>query len=660
MRLFGPVFLFNLARLARQRKFFVFRFLFGLLLLFLLGIISLEYRVQLAVLRSAGDDVHLRQMWADLMVYIGERFFLLFLGVQAVVVILLTPGCVATALSEEKQSRQLELLLTTDVSIAEIVLGKLLSRLGMVFQLVLAGLPVISLLQLFGGVEPALIWAGYAATLLLLFSLGSMSILCSLYADTTLGAFSKCYLVPIIYCLLLWGLPYLHFTLDLFNTGPQAQARLQNVIGTLEAGNPLTAVQELRHHMQVVGQLGDKPWELLQQSAWFHGTVIVVSLLLTILRLRRVYLRYVAKDHLPVRRLRKYLPWRRPRMKERPILWKECHSGGKVRLSLLWHGVCILGALVVAFAALVVATDIFLKHNAVEACKSLNLFLRMVGPALLGLALLQVGVAAASTLHGEQQRLTWDSLVMTLIPLRGILAGKWWGSIYAARFLLGVLVFLILLGVVTGSLHPLSAVLMAVITMGSCAFAATLGIYLAVYSRTHFRAVFWVLLLLLQMNLLLPYLSPKTWAFAVGERYFYPSTPHSSLVEEMAEKKECAYRETLVALGLRSLSPVNLWQTLALMPKEVQSPEMLDDRYEWQNHQAHTIMSDRTYFRPAGGWPLVPRQSLANRVGAFLAVLLLGLVIDRWLWRSAVRKLMLQLERVDEYPIRYWLWPPGA
>ena len=87
----------------------------------------------------------------------GETFFGYYLMTQYVVILLITPAYVAGAIAEEKQRKTLEYMLATDLRNREIVFGKLVARLANLLLFLLAGLPVISFAQLFGGIAPELL-----------------------------------------------------------------------------------------------------------------------------------------------------------------------------------------------------------------------------------------------------------------------------------------------------------------------------------------------------------------------------------------------------------------------------------------------------------------------------------------------------------------------
>src|SRR5262249_5266103 len=101
---------------------------------------------------------------ANLMAEFAERFFNVFMVLQFSLVMLLTPVYAASSIAEEKDRKTLEYLLATDLRNREIVLGKLLSRLAILTLTVLTGLPVLSVVQFLGGVDPDLLLAGFVAT----------------------------------------------------------------------------------------------------------------------------------------------------------------------------------------------------------------------------------------------------------------------------------------------------------------------------------------------------------------------------------------------------------------------------------------------------------------------------------------------------------------
>lgn len=78
--------------------------------------------------------------------------FKLLSYLQLALVALMAPVFTAGAITQEKDSQTYDILLTTPLSNGQIVLGTLLSRLFFVFALLLSGVPIFSITQIFGGV----------------------------------------------------------------------------------------------------------------------------------------------------------------------------------------------------------------------------------------------------------------------------------------------------------------------------------------------------------------------------------------------------------------------------------------------------------------------------------------------------------------------------
>ncbi|MFM8271533.1 MAG: hypothetical protein ACKODX_04280, partial [Gemmata sp.] len=95
----------------------------------------------------------------------ARAFVLALLEAQLAAAVAVTPAVAAAAVAEEKYRQTLPLLLTTLLTDGEIVLGKAVGRVAFVLAAVLAGLPVLLLTQLFGGVEIELIGSACGLTI---------------------------------------------------------------------------------------------------------------------------------------------------------------------------------------------------------------------------------------------------------------------------------------------------------------------------------------------------------------------------------------------------------------------------------------------------------------------------------------------------------------
>lgn len=109
-----------------------------------------------------------------------EESFLLFTMlsyIQLGLILFITPGLTAGTVSTEREKQTLNILLTTAQSSFQIIFGKLTSSVAFLLLLLIAGLPLYSMVFLYGGVSPsqvAMIFLFYFLTLLAIGSLGVM------------------------------------------------------------------------------------------------------------------------------------------------------------------------------------------------------------------------------------------------------------------------------------------------------------------------------------------------------------------------------------------------------------------------------------------------------------------------------------------------------
>jgi ABC-type transport system involved in multi-copper enzyme maturation permease subunit len=189
----GPIFAKEMTEIARRKRYYVNRVLYGLVLLLALFLIfsSMQWR--------SYNTPPIRMM-----AEIAEGLFLAVSSVQYWVAFLLAPLFLCGVVASEREERTLELLFTTRLTDAEIILGKFCSRLAVLMLLTLCGLPVLSLIMFFGGIDPQALWRLAAATFLAAFYSGAHAIFFSTTTKSTLGALVRTY-----WWMALWllGLP---------------------------------------------------------------------------------------------------------------------------------------------------------------------------------------------------------------------------------------------------------------------------------------------------------------------------------------------------------------------------------------------------------------------------------------------------------------------
>jgi ABC-type Na+ efflux pump permease subunit len=162
---FGPLVWWELARLARRGHAARSRVL--VLYSLLLAVVGFAFvwsywrnpAEPASLLRGAAGPMAPREM-----AEFAGTLALVLLETQLLFVAAVTPAYAAASVAEEKDRQTLPLLLTTALTDREIVWGKGVARAVFVLAAVAAGVPVLVLTLLLGGVDPGLLAAGYALT----------------------------------------------------------------------------------------------------------------------------------------------------------------------------------------------------------------------------------------------------------------------------------------------------------------------------------------------------------------------------------------------------------------------------------------------------------------------------------------------------------------
>src|SRR5438105_220437 len=187
----GPVFAKEMVEMARRKRYFFNRVLYGLVLLFTLWIVWEEHRF----------DVQNGKVTLRVMASLAETMFHAVSGVQYGAVFLFVPLFLCGVIAGEREERTLDLLFTTQLRDHEIVLGKLASRTVALVTLILCALPVMSIIMLFGGIDPEGLLRIQGATLLAILFAGAHAIYFSAITRSPLGALVRTYWWMAVYLL---------------------------------------------------------------------------------------------------------------------------------------------------------------------------------------------------------------------------------------------------------------------------------------------------------------------------------------------------------------------------------------------------------------------------------------------------------------------------
>src|SRR5205814_6997978 len=118
---------------------------------------------------------------------------------QLGLVALLAPIFTAGAITQEKDSQTYDILLATPLTNGQIVLGSLLSRLFFVVALLVSGIPIFSITQIFGGVAIRSIVLSFAIAAATAFVTASLAIAIAVFKVGTRRTIFSLYLFVVIY-----------------------------------------------------------------------------------------------------------------------------------------------------------------------------------------------------------------------------------------------------------------------------------------------------------------------------------------------------------------------------------------------------------------------------------------------------------------------------
>jgi ABC-type transport system involved in multi-copper enzyme maturation permease subunit len=116
---------------------------------------------------------------ASVSVQVGQGLFAAILILQTVLTVLLAPAMSSGAISSEREKQTLDLLVTTPVSTVGLVTGKLFSSLAYLFLLIVASVPLMSLVFAFGGIAPDDVVRAYILLFAVAIGLGSIGLFMS-------------------------------------------------------------------------------------------------------------------------------------------------------------------------------------------------------------------------------------------------------------------------------------------------------------------------------------------------------------------------------------------------------------------------------------------------------------------------------------------------
>lgn len=172
----GPILTRELAICPRRIQFFIARSAYAAVLLLLmctawLVVTGTQY------IRDVGDAARF-----------GETWFQIAAPLQLILALFSAALVAASSVCQEKDKRTLDLLLVTELTNLELVLGKLLASLVTLIATLVAGLPVYIFATLLGGISYGQILRVFLVTLVAMLVAGSLGTLLAFWREKTVQA----------------------------------------------------------------------------------------------------------------------------------------------------------------------------------------------------------------------------------------------------------------------------------------------------------------------------------------------------------------------------------------------------------------------------------------------------------------------------------------
>jgi len=508
----GPVFAYEWLTTTRRWQLYALRA--GFVGAILVGMMFI-WQMELSRTGPA-QTVSLQQ----LAVY-GERFYTTIVSIELTLVLLAAPAATAGAVCLDKARGTLDHMLATDLSNAEIVLGKLGTRLVPVLGLIACVVPITALASLLGGIDPNALFGSFLTAIGCALLGCSLALTLSVWGRKTHEVLMLTYLILILWLIipiliaiagisLMWA-----FSLQLRQLTPFEKDLWEWV----ECSNP--------YYLAFV------PYTDPGKVGWttylgFLAICLGLSGLLVGLATLRIRVVALKQAGQPAARSRRgwfacrfprpawlpHLPG--PSLDGNPVLWREWHRSRPSRLlRVVGFLYTALGILWIVLSLQVLAS----RQGYYDRIASMSSFQILVG-------LLFLSVSAATSLAEERVRGSLDVLLATPLSTRSILAEKWLGTFrQSVRVLVWPAIMAGLLVAMSG--RWISYFLLLGLILAYSAGISSLGLALATWVSRLGRAVAlcvsayvvfsigWVALV---ASFFRP--SPMGWAMMIGSPFY--------------------------------------------------------------------------------------------------------------------------------------------
>lgn len=473
--LLGPIFRVELVSTARRGRYFLLRAVYGLLILLVLWASYAE---------TSSWNSYSRGTSIQAAAQLAVTFFASFTMLQMLAILFVGPAMAVGTIATERERRTIEYLFVSDLSNAEIVLGKLGARLLLLGQFVLVGLPILFIFRLLGGIPANLLVATFLIAGSTAMLVTSLSLCVSVWSPRARDATVRVYLLLAV----LLIVPMICFGMAAGGVGFFQSAAWQKLgmpaVNFLLSINPLWALKQIIGSRSALGASLDM--QLVLETVTRQLLTSLGCVLLATAAVRRVHLRWSTRGEVGQRRWRwspARLRWT-PAMGSRPMIWKELFAAtASTRLGLV--GTICFG--IILLVVLGLALTFFLKAMfQMDGWRTRGFLGYLTGQTgVLGTGiLLLLAVRAAAGITHEKERDCWTSLLATPLTGREIIQAKMLGNLYWLRWPFLLLLLTWLLGAVLEPDYLSATVFMAITFFITASFVTGVGLNYSFRLRT--------------------------------------------------------------------------------------------------------------------------------------------------------------------------------
>jgi ABC-type transport system involved in multi-copper enzyme maturation permease subunit len=408
----GPVFAYESAVASRRWQVYALRALFVLALLAGLALTwwsmasDLEQRLARGLARRA-------------LAGLGESFYNVLSTIQLALVLVAAPAATAGAVCLDRSRGTLTHMLVTDLTDAEVVLGKLGARLAPVCATVFASIPVLALASLLGGIIPETLVS------LTLISLSLAAFGCALALALSVRLSKPQEVLTVVFG--LWAVWIVGLLIWEIVSGPTALPR------------PPDWWSKLNPFVLAWAPYSWPSWSGPADVPIFLAVTLTATALLSAYAILRLRAESAGKERRrwavfrAIGAVAKRLPVPRfsgPSLDPNPVLWREWHLN---RPSRVVRAVWGLYTAAVLTSAAIGLWDIL--ESGVGRGEKL---LAILNGFAVWFGLLVVSVTAPTALGEERVRGSLDVLMSTPMATRSIVLAKWWGAFRAVPWIVAV------------------------------------------------------------------------------------------------------------------------------------------------------------------------------------------------------------------------------